>query len=69
MIGDRSFIGSNVNLIAPLRVGEGAIIGAGSTVTEEVPRDALAIARSPQIMKPGWAKLQRAKAKHENSHG
>lgn len=59
VIGAKSFIGSNVNLIAPVRIGAGAVVGAGSTVTEDVPPEALAIARSRQIVKLGWAKAQR----------
>ena len=50
-IGARAFVGSNVNLIAPVRVGRGAKIAAGSTVTEDVPDDALAIARARQVNK------------------
>jgi bifunctional UDP-N-acetylglucosamine pyrophosphorylase/glucosamine-1-phosphate N-acetyltransferase len=55
-IGDRVFIGSGTELIAPVSVGNGAYIAAGSTITENVPADALAIARSRQANKPGWAK-------------
>jgi len=51
VIGDGAFIGSNVNLVAPVEVGRGAKIGAGSTITEDVPADALAIARARQIVK------------------
>jgi bifunctional UDP-N-acetylglucosamine pyrophosphorylase/glucosamine-1-phosphate N-acetyltransferase len=60
-IGDRVFVGSGTELVAPLRVGTGAYIAAGSTVTEDVPRDALAIARSRQLNKPGWARTRRQK--------
>jgi len=52
VIGDRAFIGSNVNLVAPVAVGPGAVIGAGSTITEDVPERSLAIARSRQVVKP-----------------
>jgi bifunctional UDP-N-acetylglucosamine pyrophosphorylase/glucosamine-1-phosphate N-acetyltransferase len=45
-IGDRAFIGSNTALVAPVRIGEGAIIGAGSTISRDVPKDALAVERS-----------------------
>lgn len=55
-IGDGAFIGSNCNLIAPLNVGDGAFIAAGSTITDEVPDKALAIARERQIIKPNWVK-------------
>ena len=58
-IGDRSFIGCNVNLIAPVTVGEGAYIAAGTTVTKEVPADSLAIGRAEQTVKDGWAARRR----------
>jgi bifunctional UDP-N-acetylglucosamine pyrophosphorylase/glucosamine-1-phosphate N-acetyltransferase len=50
-IGAKAFIGSNVNLIAPVKVGRGAKVAAGSTVTEDVPDEALAIARARQVNK------------------
>ncbi len=50
-IEDEAFIGCNSNLIAPLTVGKGAYVGAGSTINEDVPEDALALARSPQVNK------------------
>ena len=59
-IGDRSFIGCNTNLIAPVTVGEGAYIAAGTTVTKEVPADSLAIGRADQVVKAGWAAKRRA---------
>ncbi|MGM9662719.1 MAG: glucosamine-1-phosphate N-acetyltransferase [Oscillospiraceae bacterium] len=59
-IGDRSFIGCNTNLVAPVRVGAGAYIAAGTTVTKDVPDDALAIGRSEQTVKEGWAARRRA---------
>jgi len=55
-IGANAMIGSNVNLIAPVKVGEGAYIAAGSTVTKNVPADALAIARTKQENKENYAK-------------
>lgn len=58
-IGNRVFIGSDTTLIAPVRVGEGAYVAAGSTVTERVPAGALAIARGRQANKPGWASRKR----------
>jgi bifunctional UDP-N-acetylglucosamine pyrophosphorylase/glucosamine-1-phosphate N-acetyltransferase len=60
MIGDGVFLGSDTQLIAPVTVGAGAIIAAGTTVTENVPADALAIARSPQVNHVGWAARRRA---------
>jgi bifunctional UDP-N-acetylglucosamine pyrophosphorylase/glucosamine-1-phosphate N-acetyltransferase len=58
-IGDRVFIGSDTALVAPVRVGHGAYVAAGSTITENVPADALAIARGRQSNKPGWAAARR----------
>ena len=58
-IGDDAFIGCNTNLIAPVRVGNGSYIVAGSTITDEVPDDALALARARQVNKPGWAEKWR----------
>jgi len=51
VIGDRVFIGSNTNLVAPVTVGAGALIAAGSTITDNVPKDTLAIARQRQVNK------------------
>jgi bifunctional UDP-N-acetylglucosamine pyrophosphorylase/glucosamine-1-phosphate N-acetyltransferase len=55
VIGAGAFIGSDTSLVAPVTVGEGAIIGAGSVITADVAADSLAIARAPQVEKPGWA--------------
>lgn len=68
IIGRGAFIGSNVNLVAPVRVGAGAVIGAGSTVTREVPPDALAVERASTVIKRGWAKIRRAE-KTRKTHG
>lgn len=62
-IGNRVFIGSDTALVAPIRVGDGAYVAAGSTVTESVPADALAIARARQANKPGWAAKRRREMK------
>jgi bifunctional UDP-N-acetylglucosamine pyrophosphorylase/glucosamine-1-phosphate N-acetyltransferase len=56
IIGDDVFIGSNTNLVAPVRVGRGAMIGAGSTITNNVPADALAVERSQPTVKKNWVK-------------
>jgi bifunctional UDP-N-acetylglucosamine pyrophosphorylase/glucosamine-1-phosphate N-acetyltransferase len=48
-------VGSNSTLVAPVTVGEGAYVGAGSTITEDVPRGALALGRGRQVVKDGWA--------------
>lgn len=61
VIADDVFIGSDVSLVAPVRVGKGAVIGAGSVVTQDVPADALALGRARQVIKPGWAKARREK--------
>lgn len=56
IIGNHSFIGSNTNLVAPVTLGDNTFIAAGSTITEDVPEDALAIARQRQTNKEGWNK-------------
>lgn len=53
-VGDDSFIGSNVNLVAPVKIDAGAYVAAGSTITDDVPGDAMAIARCRQVIKEGW---------------
>jgi bifunctional UDP-N-acetylglucosamine pyrophosphorylase/glucosamine-1-phosphate N-acetyltransferase len=60
MIGARVFIGSDTALVAPVNVGDGAMIAAGSVITDDVPADALAIARGRQELKPGYAASFRA---------
>jgi len=56
IIHDNAFIGSNVNLIAPIQVGENALLAAGSTIHDDVPANALAIARNRQTVKNGYKK-------------
>jgi bifunctional UDP-N-acetylglucosamine pyrophosphorylase/glucosamine-1-phosphate N-acetyltransferase len=58
-IGDRSKTGSNSVLVAPLTLGEDVTIAAGSTITEDVPNDCLVVARSRQVIKPGWRLKQK----------
>ena len=53
-IGDGAFIGSSVNFVAPVEIGRGATIGAGSTITKNVPADQLALERSKQLTVKGW---------------
>ncbi|HUA16701.1 MAG TPA: bifunctional UDP-N-acetylglucosamine diphosphorylase/glucosamine-1-phosphate N-acetyltransferase GlmU [Verrucomicrobiae bacterium] len=60
VIEDGVFVGSDSTLVAPIRVGRGAYIGAASCITDDVPEDALAIARGRQIVKEGWAREKRA---------
>jgi bifunctional UDP-N-acetylglucosamine pyrophosphorylase / glucosamine-1-phosphate N-acetyltransferase len=62
-IGAHAFIGSDVALVAPVTIGDGAVIGAGSVITEDVASDALALARGRQVQKPGRAKELRAAAR------
>jgi bifunctional UDP-N-acetylglucosamine pyrophosphorylase/glucosamine-1-phosphate N-acetyltransferase len=54
VVGDNSFIGCNVNLVSPVEVKNDAYVAAGSTITDEVPENALAIARARQVNKEGW---------------
>jgi bifunctional UDP-N-acetylglucosamine pyrophosphorylase/glucosamine-1-phosphate N-acetyltransferase len=61
IIEDGAFIGSDSQLIAPVRVGRGAYVAAGSSITEDVPADALAIARGKQTNREGWAEKKRAR--------
>jgi bifunctional UDP-N-acetylglucosamine pyrophosphorylase / glucosamine-1-phosphate N-acetyltransferase len=60
IIEDGVFIGSDTTLVAPLRVGKGAYVGAASCITNDVPPDSLALGRARQINKEGWAKSKRA---------
>lgn len=67
IIEDNVFIGSDSQLIAPVTVGRDAYVAAGSSITNDVPAESLAIARSPQTNKAGWAarrKAERAKKEH-----
>ena len=60
-IGKRVFVGSDTTLVAPINIGDGAYIGAGSCITKNVPADALAVGRGRQVTKEGWAAARRAK--------
>ena len=55
-IGEESFIGTNSSLVAPVNIGKGAYVGAGSTITKDVPDKALAVGRGKQAIKEDWAK-------------
>jgi bifunctional UDP-N-acetylglucosamine pyrophosphorylase/glucosamine-1-phosphate N-acetyltransferase len=69
-IGNRVFIGSDTALVAPVRIGDGAYVAAGSTITENVPADALGIARGRQTIKTGWAAARRREsARAERDEG
>jgi bifunctional UDP-N-acetylglucosamine pyrophosphorylase/glucosamine-1-phosphate N-acetyltransferase len=63
VIEDGVFIGSDSQLIAPVRIGKGAYVAAGSSITADVPEDSLAIARGRQEIKTGWAAKRRAERK------
>ena len=62
IIEDGAFIGSDSQLVAPVRIGKGAYVGAGSTITKDVPPDALALSRTPQKTIEGWAERKKKKA-------
>jgi len=55
VIEDGVFVGSDSQLIAPVTLGKGSYVGAGSSITDDVPAGSLAIARGRQVVKPGWA--------------
>ncbi len=61
VIEEGAFIGSDSTLVAPVRIGKGAYVAAGSTITDNVPSDALALGRGRQIVKEGWARQRREK--------
>ncbi len=61
IIEDGAFIGSDTMLVAPVRIGKNAVTGAGSSITNDVPPDSLAVERSEQKTLPGWAKKRRSK--------
>jgi bifunctional UDP-N-acetylglucosamine pyrophosphorylase/glucosamine-1-phosphate N-acetyltransferase len=63
VIEDGAFIGSDSQLVAPVRIGKGAYVAAGSSITKDVPADALAISRTAQINKEGWGSRRRRDGK------
>jgi bifunctional UDP-N-acetylglucosamine pyrophosphorylase / glucosamine-1-phosphate N-acetyltransferase len=63
VIEDDVFIGSDATLVAPVRVGKGAYVGAASCITDDVPADSLALGRARQVVKQGWAKSKRTPRK------
>ena len=67
-IGNRVFVGSDSVLVAPLKIGDGAYIAAGSTITENVPSDALGIGRGRQSNKLGWASKKRRELSANSAH-
>ncbi len=66
-IGKGAFVGSDATLVAPINIGDGAYIGAGSCITKDVPSDALAVGRGRQITKEGWAAARRARRETRQS--
>src|SRR2546426_575801 len=60
VVGDGAFVGSNTSIVAPLTIGEGAYVAAGSVITKDVPADALVVERAQQVVKEGWAARRRA---------
>ena len=70
VIEDGVFVGSDATLVAPVRLGKGAYVGAASCITDDVPADALAIGRGRQFVKEGWAKQKReSRANREKAGG
>ena len=63
LIGDRVFVGSDVHFVAPVSIGRDAFVGAGSTITKDVPAGSLALARSPQIIVKGWVKKRKGRGR------
>ncbi|HNZ09292.1 MAG TPA: bifunctional UDP-N-acetylglucosamine diphosphorylase/glucosamine-1-phosphate N-acetyltransferase GlmU [Bacillota bacterium] len=68
VIEDDAFVGSNTNLVAPVKVGKGSYIATGSTITADVPEGALAVARARQENKEGWAERKRRLAKADKDN-
>ncbi len=64
-IGQGTFVGSDSTLVAPIEIGDGAYIGAGSCITRDVPSGALAVGRSRQVTKEGWATARRARREEQ----
>jgi bifunctional UDP-N-acetylglucosamine pyrophosphorylase/glucosamine-1-phosphate N-acetyltransferase len=66
-IGDGAFVGSDSTLVAPIAIGAGSYVAAGSSITEDVPDGALALGRSRQVTKPGWVAARKAAEKEKES--
>jgi bifunctional UDP-N-acetylglucosamine pyrophosphorylase/glucosamine-1-phosphate N-acetyltransferase len=69
VIEDGAFVGTDSQLIAPVRVGKDAYVAAGSSITEDVPPESLAIARGRQVNKPGWVKTRRKEGTTKSTKG
>jgi bifunctional UDP-N-acetylglucosamine pyrophosphorylase/glucosamine-1-phosphate N-acetyltransferase len=63
VIEDGSFVGTNSSLVAPVRVGKGAYVAAGSVITQDVPAGSLALGRARQEVKEGWVEKRKSKKK------
>ena len=61
IVEDGAFIGTDSQLIAPVRIGRNAYVAAGSSITDDVPPDSLAIARGRQVIKEGWVRQRKKK--------
>jgi bifunctional UDP-N-acetylglucosamine pyrophosphorylase/glucosamine-1-phosphate N-acetyltransferase len=68
-VGKGAFVGSNSALVAPVRIGDGALVGAGSVISRDVPENALAIERSEQSTREGWAEKFRIVMKRRKQQG
>ncbi len=68
-IGADAFIGSDSTLVAPVTVGDGAYVGAGSAITKDVPPGSLAVARAHQVNKEGWVEARRARTRKQAEAG
>ncbi|HXV31233.1 MAG TPA: DapH/DapD/GlmU-related protein, partial [Sinorhizobium sp.] len=66
-IGENTFVGSNSSLVAPVTIGDGALVASGSVITEDVPADAVAFGRARQEVKPGRAPALRARYEAEKA--
>lgn len=67
VVGEGAFVGSDCALVAPVSIGAGAYTGSGSVITKDVASDALAIERTPQVEKPGWAAAFRERKRAEKA--
>ncbi len=68
IVKDGAFIGCNTNLVAPVTVGENAFTAAGSTITEDVPDNALAVARNKQTVKEDWVNIKKPYKRQHNTN-
>jgi bifunctional UDP-N-acetylglucosamine pyrophosphorylase/glucosamine-1-phosphate N-acetyltransferase len=69
VIGDRVFVGSDTQFVAPVEIGSDSVIGSGSTITKDVPAKALAVARGKQVVKENWVPKQAADSQKNEDAG